>query len=58
MVMSWCESDLHPDDSPGGLMSDEKIEVDMYMCRAGQSAPGVPAKDEDRFVWLCEADRP
>ena len=30
----------------------------MYMCRAGQSAPGVPAMDDDRFVYLCEEHRP
>jgi hypothetical protein len=54
-MMGWCESELHPDSGPG---SDEKVEVDAYMCRAGQSAPGVPAMAEDRFVWLCEEHRP
>jgi hypothetical protein len=57
-MTGWCESELHPEDTPGGVLADEGVEVDAYMCRAGQYAPGVPAMDEDRFVWLCETHRP
>jgi hypothetical protein len=51
-MMGWCESELHPDEP------DQQVECDIYMCRAGQYAPGVPAMAEDRFVWLCEEHRP